>query len=96
MKPLDLQPTYRRYLIGKGALSVDYDRETLVGLTPTESVKYLTLYQEIAFGHPLDDLSQLEYFLELGTRHEAALPMSSFAIRALEAHEDGVAHATRT
>jgi hypothetical protein len=77
MTTLDLDDSYRAYLARKGALYVDADgHEALVGLTRSESIRYLTMTQNAKTGYLSDNLVELQSFLEVLNRHEAALPPS--------------------
>jgi hypothetical protein len=93
MKSLLIQPSLRRHLISKGALSVDFNGwEVLVGLTRAESITYLSMSHEVASGRTSDNLDELELFLEIVNRHDAALPTSSYDIRACDDHYSDPGH----
>jgi hypothetical protein len=77
MTTLDIDDSYRAYLARKGALYIDADgNEALVGLTICESVEYVTMTQSAKSGYLSDNLAELQSFLEVLNRHEAALPPS--------------------
>lgn len=85
VKSLQLEHTYRVYLKGRGALCISDDGcEALVGLTPSESVAYLVMQEQVAAGNISNDLRQLQIYLELVNRHEAALPTTSWCVRVLD------------
>jgi hypothetical protein len=75
MKTLHIESIHREYLMSKGALCVDADEwETLIGLTPSESVTYLKMEQRAATGYLSDDILDLQFFLVILNKHEAAFP----------------------
>lgn len=75
MKLLDLDRNDRDYYTSINALYTDKDgQETLIGLTPAESVIYLEVVHK-RFDETLEkDTVYLELFLDIYSRHHAAAP----------------------
>jgi hypothetical protein len=76
MKLMDLEPSYRLWLIGRGALNFDrYLNEKFVGLTHDESTFFLRMVK--AALDPLYVRSEEEFdrFIELHEYHELELAL---------------------
>jgi hypothetical protein len=75
MNFLSLEYTYRTYLTGRGALTVDLEgNEVLVGLNRAESVEYAALTEGAMTDALARGVEDPERFLDLCDRHHKARP----------------------